>query len=102
MVREDLYRVPSAFEVVAPVATGHDNSEHLLIAYSVVPLRWGHAARPKSNRVLMTLIGAAFHAARSTFRAAADLVLLLQDDASYGKTRGIRLKMDWPSKIEVG
>jgi hypothetical protein len=66
------------------VAAGHDDSEHLLIAYSVVSLGLQHAPRPKINRVPVALVGElwSFHMARSAFRAAADPVLLVQNNAS--------------------
>ncbi len=31
----------------------------------------------------------------------AGIVLLQQDNASYGKTSGVRLEIDWPSRIEM-
>ncbi len=95
--------MPSTLEVMAPVATGHDNCEHRLIAYGVVPLRWGHAPRPKGNRVPVVFVGASFaRSARSAVRALADVVLLLRDNAGYGKTRGIRLETDRPGRIKMG
>ncbi len=86
-----------ALEIVALIATGHDDDEHLLIVYGVVQLRWRHAPRPKSNRVSIALTRGSPDARGGV----AGIVLLLRDDASYGKTRGVRLKMDWPSRIEV-
>jgi hypothetical protein len=43
-----------------------------------------------------------FCTTHGTFHAAADLVLLLQNDASDGKPQCISLKMNWLGKIEVG
>ncbi len=102
MVREDLHWVPSALKVVAPVTTGHDNSEHLLIAYGVVPLRRRHAPRPKGNRVPVAFAGKflTVHAMRGGCRAA-DIILLLREDASHGEAQGIGLKTDWPGRIKV-
>jgi hypothetical protein len=40
MVSQDLHRVPRTPEIMDPVATQHDTSQHLLIAYGVVLLRW--------------------------------------------------------------
>ncbi len=48
-----LHRVPIALEAVAPMATGHDDSEHLLVAYGVVLLRYRQAPGQKDNRVLL-------------------------------------------------
>jgi hypothetical protein len=88
---------------MAPVVTGHDNCEHLLIAYSVVPLRWGHAPRPKGNRAPVAFVGTSFaRSVRGAVCALADVVLLLRDNARYGKTQGVRLETDRPSRIEMG
>jgi hypothetical protein len=84
------------------VATGKYNSKHLLIAYSVVSLCWPHALRPKGNQVPVAFIGATIPIMHSAFCAAANLVLLLQDDASCSKTRDIHLETNWPDWIEVG
>jgi hypothetical protein len=84
---EKLHQLPSALKVVAPVLTGHDNSKHPLIAYSVVPLHWRHAPRSKGNQVSVAYIGKflTLCAVHSACRTAAGFVLLLQNNASYGK-----------------
>ncbi len=75
----DLYWVPGTFKVMVPVMRGHDNSEHFLIAYSVVEVRWQHVLRPIGNQVPVAITSRfiAFCAVRSTLCTTSDLVLLL-------------------------
>ncbi len=49
MVYEDIRQVPGALKIVAPIATEHDDIEHLMIVYVVGMLCWRHASRPKDN-----------------------------------------------------
>jgi hypothetical protein len=82
------------------MATGHDNVMHFLIAYSIVPLHWRHAVGPKGNRVPIAFARGCLDA-RKAVCAIMGVILLLRDNASYGKTRGICLETDWHSRIKV-
>jgi hypothetical protein len=64
---------------MAPVTTGHADSEHLLIAYGIVLLRWWHAPGLKGNWVPMAITSGliAFRTAHCAFHTTLDLVLLL-------------------------
>jgi hypothetical protein len=75
---------------MAPMATGHDNSKHLLIVYGIVPLCWGHAVRLKGNRLPVTLSRQTLDT-RGIICAIAAVFLPRQNDASHGYTRVIRL-----------
>jgi hypothetical protein len=79
------------------MATGHDDSKHLLVAYSVVLLCWRHAPEPEGNWVPIALTGGSPDARGGI----TGIVLLLRGNASYGKTRGVHLETDWLSRIEM-
>ncbi len=92
--------MPGALNVVTPMAKEHDDGKNLLIAYSVAPLCCRHALRPKDNQMPIAFVGGCPDA-RGAVRAIAGVILLLRDNTSYGKTRGVLLVKDWPSRIEV-
>ncbi len=89
--------MPGALEIVAPMASRHDDSERLLIADGVLPIRQSQAPRPKGNRMPIALTGGC----PSARRGVVGILLLLRDNASYSKTRGIRLEINWPSRIKM-
>ncbi len=78
----------------------HDHCEHLMIAYGVVLLRWEYTSRLQCNRVLVALSRQSL-VARSIIRAFADVVVLLQDNASNSKAGGIRLNTNWSNRVEI-
>jgi hypothetical protein len=65
--------------MIAPVVILYDDSQHLLIAYSVVHLCQRHALGPKDNWMLMALASRliTFCEAHGAFHAAVALILLL-------------------------
>ncbi len=75
------------------MAKGHENGEHLLVAYGVVLLCWKHALRRNGNWELLALARGYLDTSRA-IRAIASIILLLQDNVRYGKSEGVGHKTD--------